>query len=82
MEISVNGVNFDEVPACSDKTVEEPVLLFIFIQHFDMIDAMEHNELDLFVFNYILNDDVVGFANRIGTIVEVLLLLFYLHLTG
>lgn len=40
-----------------------PVLLFIFVEHFDMIDAVEHDEFNLLVLNDVLYDDVVCLAD-------------------
>ena len=40
-----------------------PVLLLIFVEHFDVIDAVKDDEFDLLILDDVLYDDVVCFAD-------------------
>lgn len=71
MRLRVYGIKFDKVPTCGNETIyvsfyinrNIPVLLFIFVEHFDMIDAVEHDEFNLLVLDDVLYDDVVCLAD-------------------
>lgn len=43
--------------------INVPVLLFVFVEHFDMVYTVEYVEFDLLVLDDVLDDDVVGLAD-------------------
>jgi hypothetical protein len=50
------------------------VFLSVFVEDFDMIDIMKSDELDLVVWEDVLDDKVVGLVDREGGLVGVWLL--------
>lgn len=71
MRLRVYGIEFDKVPTSSYETVDVsfyvnidvPVLLFVFVEHFDMVYTVEYDEFDLLVLDDVLDYDVVGLAD-------------------
>lgn len=43
--------------------INVPVLLFVFVEHFDMVYTVEYDEFDLLVLDDVLDDDVVCLAD-------------------
>ena len=71
MRLRIYSKEFDKVPPCGNETVNVsfdvnknvPMLLFVFVEHFDMVDAVEYDEFDLLVLDDVLDYDVVCLAN-------------------